>query len=80
MAFLQEGYKNDELLFMDPSVVQMLRNVNTKVMEEQLNAMQGTYSPVPTLTCCKHSPKTDFSCVRPQTCPMLGRKPAIRAC
>ena len=43
MAFLREGYKNDELLFMDPSVVQMLRNVNTKVMEEELEAMQAWY-------------------------------------
>ena len=43
MIYLQEEFKNDELLFMDPSVVQMLRNVNAKVMEEQLNAMQLWY-------------------------------------
>ena len=44
IAYLPELYENDELLFMDPSVVQMIRNVNTKEMEGHLNAMQIWYN------------------------------------
>ena len=44
MAYLDKLCGNDELLFMDPSVVQMIRNVNTKEMEEHLNAMQIWYN------------------------------------
>jgi len=43
MVYLEKLWNNKELLFMDPAVMQSLKNVDTKEVEEHLSALQLWY-------------------------------------